>query len=66
MKGLLHANAFVIQFRGAAEAGADRLPGRVEHVASGRTATFKSLKELPPLVLKMLRSVASGGENGIG
>ena len=66
MKGLLHANAFVIQFRGIAQAGADRLPGRVEHVASGRTATFQSLEELPPLLLKMLRSVGSDGENGTG
>jgi hypothetical protein len=66
VKGLQHANAFVIQFRGAAETGADRLSGRVEHVASGRTATFQSVEELPQILLKMLRSVASDEGNEIG
>ncbi len=65
-KGLQYANAFVIQFRSVAQAGESRLPGRVEHVASGRTATFKSIEELPQLLLKMLRGVVSDGENGIG
>jgi hypothetical protein len=66
MKGLQHSSAFVIQFRGAAETGADRLPGRVEHVASGRTATFQSVEELPQLLLKMLSSAASDDEHGRG
>jgi hypothetical protein len=65
-KGLQHANAFVIQFRGAAEADADHLPGRVEHVASGHTETFRSVEELPQLLRKMLRSVGSDGGNGVG
>jgi hypothetical protein len=59
MKGLQHANAFVIQFRGNAEAGADPLSGRVEHVSSGRTANFASVEELPQLLLKMLIAAAS-------
>ena len=58
MKGLQHANAFVIQFRGSDEADAGRFSGRVEHVASGRTAHFQTVEELPQILLKMLRLVA--------
>lgn len=64
MKGLQHANAFVIQFRGADEADTARFPGRVEHVASGRTALFETVEELPQILLKMLRIVASEKELG--
>jgi ABC-type amino acid transport substrate-binding protein len=64
MNGLQHANAFVIQFRGADEADAARLSGRVEHVASGRTALFQTVEELPQILLKMLRTVASEKEAG--
>lgn len=59
MKGLQHTNAFVIQFRRSIDPRADRLPGRVEHVASGRTATFESIEELPQVLQKMLKSVTS-------
>ena len=64
MRGLQHARAFVIQFRSADEHDAARLAGRVEHVASGRTATFQSIDDLPQLLVSMLRSVAS--EEGAG
>ena len=64
MKGLQHANAFVIQFRGADEAAAERFSGRVEHVASGRTTLFQTVEELPQILLKMLRAVASEKEGG--
>jgi hypothetical protein len=63
-KRLQYTNAFVIQFRDATEADADRLPGRVEHVASGRTATFQSVDELPKVLLQMLRGTASDEQNG--
>jgi hypothetical protein len=43
----------------AAEADANQSTGKIEHVASGLTATFESLEELPQLLLKMLRSVDS-------
>lgn len=66
MKGLQHASAFVIQFRGPAEAHANQFPGRVEHVASGRTATFQSIEELPQLLLKMLRSAPFDQGSGRG
>jgi hypothetical protein len=36
-----------------------KFSGRVEHVASGRTATFQAVEELPQILLEMLRSVAS-------
>ena len=59
MRALQHAKAFVIQFRGADKGNEDRLSGRVEHVASGRTETFQSIDDLPQLLLKMLHSMAS-------
>lgn len=65
-KGLQYTNAFVIQFRSAAETGANRLAGRIEHVASGRTATFESLEELLQALLRMLKSNASSGNGEIG
>ncbi|HEV2697900.1 MAG TPA: hypothetical protein VGU90_07900 [Terriglobales bacterium] len=66
VSGLQQANAFVIQFRGAGGADAERFSGRVEHVASGRTATFQTVQELPRILLKMLDSVTSDEGNGIG
>lgn len=64
--GLQHANAFVIQFRGPAQARADQLSGRVEHVATGLTANFQSIEELPQLLLEMLRRAPCGDGNGVG
>jgi hypothetical protein len=64
-KGLQHTDAFVIQFR-AAKAVSDRFPGRIEHVASGRTATFESLEELPQLLVRMLNNKAFGSNDEIG
>src|SRR4051794_40421371 len=55
MKGLQHTTAFVIQFRCTAEDDLKQFPGRVEHVASGRTATFESIEELPQLLLTLLK-----------
>jgi hypothetical protein len=54
MNGLQHASAFVIQFRAGPDVHAGRLAGRVEHVASGRTAHFQSVHELPELLRRML------------
>lgn len=65
MKGLQHTNAFVIQFRSDAQTSTGKLPGRVEHVASGRTATFQSVEELPELLLQMLNNKTSDGESGM-
>lgn len=57
MNRLQHVSAFLIQFRGAAEDDSQQFPGRIEHVASGRTANFESIEELPQLLLKLLRAV---------
>jgi hypothetical protein len=65
MRGLQHANAFVIQFRDAGQDDLGRLSGRVEHVASGRTSTFQAVDELPQLLLRMLRSMASDEADGV-
>jgi hypothetical protein len=65
MKGLQHANAFVIQFRGTDEGDAGRFTGRVEHVASGRTVLFQSVEDLPDILLKVLRDLASEKGNEI-
>ena len=54
MTGLQHGNAFVVQFRMEPGSRSRKLAGRVEHVASGRTATFASVKELPELLRQML------------
>lgn len=59
MKGLQQANAFVIQFRDSGDGGTSQHSGRVEHVSSGRTANFRSLEELPELLLLMLKTASS-------
>jgi hypothetical protein len=64
MKGLQHAKAFVVQFRSAEEGAAGGFSGRVEHVASGRTATFQSIDDLPQLLLTLLRSIAPDEKDG--
>jgi hypothetical protein len=66
MKRLQHTNAFVIQFRGPTDSRASQLSGRVEHVASGRTASFQAIEELPQLLQKMLKSVRHEDANGMG
>ncbi|PYY02265.1 MAG: hypothetical protein DMG64_06885 [Acidobacteria bacterium] len=66
MKGLQQANAFVIQFRDTGASDAGRHCGRIEHVASGCTARFQSLEELPELLLQMLKRAASDEEHGRG
>lgn len=59
MRGWQQANAFVVQFRKAGEGEEGRPSGRVEHVESGRTATFQSIDELPQLLMTMLCTLAS-------
>ena len=64
-KELQYANAFVIQLRATDKNKGNRVPGRVEHVASGRTSTFQSIEELPQLLLRMLENINSSGEQEI-
>jgi hypothetical protein len=63
MKGLPSIRAFVVQFRDAHEVDGER-SGRVEHVASGRTATFTSLEELSRVLLALLKSLPPDEEGG--
>jgi hypothetical protein len=44
--GLLSTKAFVIQFRSGTEIRNGKVEGRIEHVASGRTACFHSCEDL--------------------
>jgi hypothetical protein len=39
-------HAFVVQLRTGVRIGLDELRGRVEHLTSGRSATFASLEDL--------------------
>lgn len=54
----------MVQFRSADEGDPGKLSGRVEHVASGRTATFQAISELPQLLLGMLRSMVADESDG--
>jgi len=49
-----YARAFVVQFGPATDIVAGRLEGRVEHVASTRSARFRSLEELLTALRQML------------
>jgi hypothetical protein len=57
MNGFHYASAFVIQFRMDGDRENDKLGGRAEHVASGDTASFQSVDELPRLLRRMLKGV---------
>ena len=58
----LNANsAFVVQFLAGSDLDAGAVGGRVEHVASGRTARFASVEEL----LRFFHDVL-GGLGGTG
>jgi hypothetical protein len=46
--------AFVVQFRSETDVEAGRFEGRVEHVASGQAAHFKSLDELLAFMVRVL------------
>jgi hypothetical protein len=55
MNALHPGNAFIIQFRTDSNSGAVKLAGRIEHVASGNTAIFESINDLPELLRQMLK-----------
>ena len=46
MNDFNHAGAFVVQFRTPTDFERGRVEGRVEHIASGRTARFASTRQL--------------------
>lgn len=51
--------AFLVQFR-AVPGGSAYAAGRIEHLVSGRTAHFQSLKELTTYLDRELHSTDSG------
>jgi hypothetical protein len=64
MNGLRPDTAFLVQFRTNSDPATDKLTGRIEHVSSGKTETFESLKDVPKLLRRMLkdsRRIDSGG-----
>jgi len=64
MKLLQQSSAFVVQFRTKERRSDEQLAGRVEHVASGKTANFESIHELPELLLMMLSDTDQAAEGG--
>ena len=54
MDGLQHTGAFVVQFCTATDFVSGRVAGRVEHVASGRSAHFESAHELLEVFARVL------------
>ena len=49
--------AFVIQFREGTDVGAGRLEGRVEHIASYKSARFHSIDELLAFIAIVLKEL---------
>jgi hypothetical protein len=59
MGGWQYTNSFVIQFRADGEIRARVMAGRIEHIASSRTAHFHSLDELLTFINGVLRETRS-------
>jgi len=57
MKELQQASSFVIQFRRDGDGKNGNFSGQIEHVASGNTAKFRSMDDVPELLRRMLRDV---------
>jgi hypothetical protein len=64
MNTLQHVGAFVVQFRTDSILDDEPLAGRIEHVASGRTASFHSREELLDLLDRMVKEVRSAVQRG--
>ena len=64
MNGLRPASAFLIQFRTDGDPLKGKLAGRIEHVASGKTANFDSIHDLPDLLRQMLEESCWIDANG--
>ncbi len=57
-----HLRAFVIQFDKEADMVGNRVKGRIEHVASGKTLHFNSLVELVAFFDRQLKEAQLGAE----
>jgi hypothetical protein len=60
MQGLQHDGAFVVQIGDCVDFETDRVEGRVEHVASGRTMRFESINELLTFMARVLAEARAG------
>ena len=49
--------AFVVQFRGETDAARGSVAGRIEHVASRETASFRSWTEMQAFIARILGQV---------
>ncbi len=53
--------AFVVQFRDGTDAARGRVAGRIEHVASRETVSFRSWSEMRTFMAKILSKVSAKG-----
>ncbi len=53
--------AFVVQFRESTDIAAGRLEGRIEHIASYKSARFESAEELLAFIGRVLSDLRDGG-----
>ena len=60
MNDFHYAGAFVVQFRIATDFAANHVEGRIEHIASGRTAHFESSSELLAVIERMCTNALEG------
>ena len=58
------AGAFVVQLRTATDFSRGRVEGRVEHIASGRTANFESADELVETLARLWTSALNDHQDG--
>ncbi|HKE83504.1 MAG TPA: hypothetical protein VKB50_07120 [Vicinamibacterales bacterium] len=66
MNDFQHAGAFVVQFRPSTDFECGQVEGRVEHIASGRTASFTSTGELLDMLARLWRHVEPMSKKGNG
>jgi hypothetical protein len=64
MNTLQHVGAFVVQLRIESALRGEHLVGRIEHVASGRTANFHSREELLAFLDRMVEEIRSDATRG--
>jgi hypothetical protein len=62
MNDFNHASAFVVQFRTPTDFERGQVEGRVEHIASGRTARFESTRELLETFAQLSKSAPVDGD----
>jgi hypothetical protein len=63
MQGLQHAGAFVVRFTPGTDFNANRVEGRIEHVASGRAVRFASVNELFAFIAGTLAEMRRGAND---